>query len=276
MMHPDLHAWVESIYKNHDSPSSILTVWKHACVALLDLDKQPTLHSDPRLTVESLLVIGDQLAIRVQDDMDKAALPFHNSLHVCDALISASYVNAAWFKKSCAGDSDVPAWRLLDAAVLLFAVLVHDWGHDGGPVDREPPLEVLSVQRVMNALSFDLGCSPTLVARVQELIAPLILATDPRYVRELHQRWAISKSQDLWLQVLITECDVAASLIPDLGPNLTRFLLLEKSNWNQVMPQSHALNCDKVLESWMLFVQSAQVSSSCAEALGWRKLCLSV
>jgi len=267
------HPWIDSVYAHRCMSSSIPGVWREVCHSLTTLDRFQLSDARGELTPEVLLAIGDQLAAYIHEDMEQAALPFHNYLHVCDALVSASYINAIWHKKSCAGERDVPGWRSSDAALLLFSVLVHDWGHDGGPVDRIPNLETLTIQRVTKTLSLDLGLDRSLVSCVNELISPLILSTDPRNVEELHQRWIISNSPDLWLQVLITECDVAASFMTNLGPYLSQCLLLEKANWDQENLSVETLNAYAASKSWRQFIRSAQVSSPCADALGWKTLC---
>jgi hypothetical protein len=270
---PCSHRWMESIYAHRSMPSSIQRVWSHTCLSLSKLASEASLDVQRELNAESLLAIGDQLVLYVQEDMDRAALPFHNCLHLCDALISASHINEIWYEKSCASNTDVPEWHSFDAAVLLFSILVHDWGHDGGPIDRKPSLEALSINRVKNALGTKLYLDGSLISLVDELISPLILSTDPRDVEQLHQKWIISNSPDLWLQVLITECDVAASLMANLGPYLSQCLLLEKANWEHENLSFETLNVNAASKSWRQFIRTAQVSSPCADALGWKTLC---
>ena len=269
---PCSHQWIESIYTHRAKSTSIFSIWKHVCHSLLRLKSEKPLNSGGELTTERLLAIGDHVVVYVQDDMDREALPFHNCLHLCDALISASYINSIWYEKSCAGNTEVPEWLPFDAAVLLFSVLVHDWGHDGGPIDREPSLEALSIQRVTNVLGTKLYLDDSLISVVGELVSPVILSTDPRDVEQLHQKWIVSNSRDLWLQILITECDVAASLLPNLGPYLSQCLLMEKTNWGQAHLLTEIMNADAASKSWQQFMEGAQVSSSCADALGWKKL----
>jgi hypothetical protein len=70
---------------------------------------------------------------------------------------------------------------------------------------------------------------------------------------------------------LITECDIAASLMTNLGPYLSQCLLLEKANWKQENLSAQTLNADAASTSWQQFIRRVHVSSSCADALGWKK-----
>ena len=108
--------------------------------------------------------------------------------------------------------SDQEAWTLLLCAVC------HDLGHDGSMNEHLFDLEKRSVELVQKFLE---KSSLTLFERKEIIgaIEPIILATDPRYLPILLDKFVSGDNlqRSDYLSILMVEADVLASTLPNKG-----------------------------------------------------------
>ena len=108
--------------------------------------------------------------------------------------------------------SDQEAWNLLLCAVC------HDLGHDGSMNEHPFELEKRSVELVQKFLE---KSSLTFFERKEIIgaIEPIILATDPRYLPTLLDKFVSGDNlqRSDYLSILMVEADVLASTLPNKG-----------------------------------------------------------
>ena len=159
--------------------------------------------------------------------------PYHNRLHIADTLISMTALLLA----TRAAQQRVPDSRPSDAEwVLMLAMLAHDFGHPGkvnqfpGEIEQQ---SFCDVQPLLQAAGV-----PT---QMIHLIAELILMTDPARVRPHHEAMQ-GRAFDLddagCMAILLQECDILASAMPDIGRGLTHQLASEWSPFSPAMAES--------------------------------------
>ena len=159
--------------------------------------------------------------------------PYHNRLHIADTLVSMTGLLLA----TRAAQQRAPGSAPSDAEwVLMLAMLAHDFGHPGkvnqfpGEIERHSVNEVLPLMQAA-------GLSEPVIA----LIGELILMTDPVRVRPHHEAMR-GRAFDLddadCMAMLLQECDILASAMPDIGIHLTHQLASEWSQFSEAMADS--------------------------------------
>lgn len=142
-------------------------------------------------------------------------LAYHNRAHIVDAVTSLSCLMHATPHLSNASQ-----W------MALIAMVGHDLGHQGKTnKELQTKQEEITADWVVRCCLT--GLPPATSAQIRRFIE----LTDPAVVRLNHFAYRKKTSdEDLLLQVLINEADIAASMVPQLAPDLTRALLRERGN----------------------------------------------
>jgi hypothetical protein len=171
-------------------------------------------------------------------------LPYHNRAHVSDAVTALSCLMHA-----------TTQLKPVDQWLGIIAMAGHDLGHQG-----KTNLQLQTNQESITADWVVRRCLDGLSTEHKSQIRKLIEFTDPSKVRQTHLAFRKSPTdQRLLLQILINEADIAASLVPDLAPSLTRALLIERGI---ELPTNQ-----EVRELYEAFEKQCMVSSDAAIAL---------
>lgn len=171
-------------------------------------------------------------------------LPYHNRAHIVDAVTSLSCLMHATPQLSSAHQ-----WT------ALIAMVGHDLGHQG-----KTNKELQTKQEEITADWVVRCCLAGLPATQSSQIRRFIELTDPAVVRLNHFAYRKkANDENLLLQVLINEADIAASMVPQLAVDLTRALLKERGN-----PSPSA---QEVAELYAEFKKSCVLSSDAAQLL---------
>lgn len=153
---------------------------------------------------------------------------YHNRLHFADTVVALTVMLVNLRKQS---------GRALDAQpdhaewVALLIMVSHDFLHNGQINQFRSEIEGMTVKALVPHMK-----KHKVNAKDQALISSIILKTDPAFVAESHQliqgmRFDISDPR--CLLVLIQECDILASSLPDTGKSLTQQLSEE---WADIAP----------------------------------------
>jgi hypothetical protein len=171
-------------------------------------------------------------------------LPYHNRAHIVDAVTALSCLLHATPQLSAAHQ-----WT------ALIAMVGHDLGHQG-----KTNKELQTKQEEITADWVVRCCLAGLPAAQSSQIRRFIELTDPAVVRLNHFAYRKKvNDENLLLQVLINEADIAASMVPQLAVDLTRALLKERGN-----PSPSA---QEVAELYAEFKKSCVLSSDAAQLL---------
>jgi hypothetical protein len=169
-------------------------------------------------------------------------LPYHNRAHIVDAVTALSCLMHATPKLS-----DESLWT------ALIAMVGHDLGHQG-----KTNKELQAKQEEITADWVVRCCLAGLPVAQSSQIRRFIELTDPAVVRLNHFAYRKKTSDDnLLLQVLINEADIAASMVPELAVDLTRALLKERGNPSPSAPDVAGLYAE--------FKKSCVLSSDAAQ-----------
>lgn len=279
----EAHAWTQKIYAARIYPET-LGIWWHRLWMQLDLQSDALEEQD---LLTSLLFLGLDLAPQVELDTSQAGLCYHGVSHIVDVLIVSTHMLMLWKnsgEKKSVKASIGPAWNPSAAGTLLIAGLCHDWGHDGGPAARQPSLEQKACDRMA---TYWQQAGPALGPKwvhAGQLAQSLILATHAAQVTEIHHRFQnltlpdqprIEIPMEDWLSILLTESDIAVSLLPQLGLLLSAKVQQEQMEWNQKSnspAQTVSATMTHLLKMRQLFLNGVQLSSSCAQKLGLQKM----
>jgi hypothetical protein len=140
-------------------------------------------------------------------------LRYHNRDHISDVLLSLCFL----FLNS-------PNLPREDQLIGLVAMAGHDLGHQG-----KTNQELSIPQEVLTAYLIDKNALSALLPSMRERITNLIIGTDPSLVEQNHEAFRQKTSDnDLLLQVLLNEADIAASVLTAFGMQLTENLLIER------------------------------------------------
>ena len=185
--------------------------------------------------------------------------PYHNRLHIADTLYCMTDLllatRAAQQRDLGSAPSDAE-W------VLMLAMLAHDFGHPGKVNQFPGEIESQSVHEVQPLMQAAGISEP-----VRTLIGELILMTDPSRVRPHHEAMR-GKAFDLddagCMAMLLQECDILASAMPDIGIDLTHQLANEWAKFSDTMGASLLM-----AKSRITFLRNqAQFSSPASHRLG--------
>ena len=176
-----------------------------------------------------------------------AELAYHNRQHVADCLLALACLLRL--------DESLPD---VFKVIGLLVMAGHDLGHQGLENDA---LGGDSAQERLTAARLAEGAWRSLPPETLKLATELVIGTDPALVPKNHadHRLADVFNHRALLQVYINEADIAASLLPELGRELTRALLQERG---EMAPVSEAID-----HAYRNFRLHACVSSAAGRAL---------
>ena len=185
-----------------------------------------TNHSNAPLT----LCMAHLAQLIESDGLHKAPLGkepcYHNRLHMAQAFVSMSCLlmnqRDLAADTASASTSEALAHREL---LALLAMLAHDLFHPGLQNQAPKQIEQLAVDALQPHLNH-FGVS----AQDQADVFYIILHTDPASIPWVHEQCAnrpFDVAHTPCLSLLAVEADILASALPDLGPQLTRFLAQE-------------------------------------------------
>ena len=211
----------------------------------------------------SLACIANVAATIEDDGLQRHRLgsepPYHNRLHIADTLVSMTCLllatRATQQRDTCSTPSDAE-W------VLMLAMLGHDFEHPGKVNQFPGEIESHSVHELQPLMQ-----AAGLSEPVRALIGELILMTDPSRVRPHHEAMR-GRPFDLddagCMAMLLQECDILASAMPDIGIDLTHQLANEWAMFSETMGASLLM-----AKSRLHFLRNqAQFSSPASHLLG--------
>jgi hypothetical protein len=153
---------------------------------------------------------------------------YHNRLHFADTVVALTVMLLNLRKVSGRSLNQ----QLSHAEWLAMLIMVsHDFLHNGQINQFRSEIEALSVKALVPLMK-----KHKVSAKDQALISAIILKTDPAFVAESHHQiedQAFDLSDHKCLLVLIQECDILASALPETGKTLTQQLSEE---WADVAP----------------------------------------
>jgi hypothetical protein len=142
-------------------------------------------------------------------------LSYHNRAHIVDAVTALSCLMHV-----------TPQLSVPSQWAALIAMVGHDLGHQG-----KTNKELQAKQEEITADWVVRTCLTGLPSATITQIRHFIELTDPAVVRLNHFAYRKKTSdENLLSQVLINEADIAASMVPQFAPDLTRALLQERGN----------------------------------------------
>ena len=213
--------------------------------ALRRLGQDPALAVDAR--AEALRVCAFEVAQIIEsqsvDPAKKQAEPtYHNRLHFADVLVglTALLLQTPERTQQKAAQSWETAEKRADALTLpewraILTVIAHDWQHPGTINQFPAQIESFTVAQLRPMMH-----RSGVAVEDQDVVAQLILNTDPRCVKDAHaaiQNQPFDLSHLACMTVLIQEADILASATPQIGPGLTEQLALE---WQAHSPEMAA------------------------------------
>ncbi len=153
---------------------------------------------------------------------------YHNRLHFADTVVALTVMLVSLRKISGRSLNEQP----IHAEWLALLIMVsHDFLHNGQINQFRSEIEAMTVKALVPHMKKH-GVS----AKDQALISSIILKTDPAFVAESHQQiegLPFDLSNPKCLLVLIQECDILASSLPETGKTLTQQLSEE---WADIAP----------------------------------------
>ncbi len=223
----------------------------------------------------SLACIANVAAAIEDDGLQRHRLgsepPYHNRLHIADTLVSMTCLLLA---TRATEQSDMRSGRSTGSTggtrstpsdaewVLMLAMLGHDFEHPGKVNQFPGEIESHSVHELQPLMQ-----AAGLSEPVRALIGELILMTDPSRVRPHHEAMR-GRPFDLddagCMAMLLQECDILASAMPDIGIDLTHQLANEWTMFSETMGASLLM-----AKSRLHFLRNqAQFSSPASHLLG--------
>jgi hypothetical protein len=218
-------------------------------IHLCELDSQANmlthLKNSLSMVVNAVETDGERLAALGRE------LPYHNRAHIVDAVTSLSCLMHA-----------SPKLSVVNQLAALIAMVGHDLGHQG-----KTNKELQAKQEELTADWVVRCCLPGLSLEAIAQIRRFIQFTDPAVVRLNHFAYRKKPNdENLLLQVLINEADIAASLVPHLAGELTKALLKERGNPAPSSQEVSALYAD--FKTGCLLSSDAATQLLSANALG--------
>lgn len=162
---------------------------------------------------------------------------YHSRKHTMDVCLELSRLLSHEQSNGHSADSvSLDAWTTSrhEKWLLLLAATAHDLGHSGSMNKIQYELERNSLNLLKDCL-FNSGHEAELISRVMKMLEPWILATDHDQYEGLLQR--LNRPQPAHedcMAMLLVESDLASSILPKRGLELTQRLSLE---WAQAYPE---------------------------------------
>ena len=208
-----------------------------------------------------------EIIISVGSEIDRLATlrnepAYHSKKHMMDVCLMLTYL-----LKQEKYDRDKlmrSPWEstLQEKWLLLLAAASHDLGHPGLINDSPYQLERQSLD-LLRALLNTAQCSSALMHEIGDALTPWILATDHAQYAALLKRLASQPlSHQDCLAMLLVEADLASSVLPKRGLELTNRLCQE---WEAPYPEkSIALRNQVGYLSFLTSLQFVSPQATCA------------
>jgi hypothetical protein len=153
---------------------------------------------------------------------------FHSKKHMMEVCLMLSYL--LMHENECIqADSMNSVWvsSPLEKWQLLLAAAAHDLGHPGLINDAAGQLEQRSLDLLRDLLVGSAYASP-MVSETMKVLEPWVMATDHGQYKALLKRLSIDPPAHVdCLAMLLVESDLAASVLPKRGQELTNRLVQE-------------------------------------------------
>jgi len=208
--------------------------------ALRRLGQDPEKASGPRS--EAMRACAFEVARRIEAKAPALAKrrsepAYHNRLHFADVLVALTFL---LLQAREGRNSNHPAALRTDALSetewqTILTVVAHDWQHPGAINQFPTQIESVTVSKLLPVMK-KMGVN----RQDQEVVARLILKTDPRFVKTSHeaiQSRPFDVADEFCMTVMIQEADILASATAEMGPDLTQQLAQE---WRPHSPQMAA------------------------------------
>lgn len=182
-------------------------------------------HIDPNPYLPMILAVGQEI--------DRLALthtvpPFHSKKHMMEVCLMLSYL--LMHEEVCIQESSInPSWMStsLEKWQLLLAAAAHDLGHPGLINGTPGQLEQHSLDLLRDLLA-NSGYPLPLIDEILKVLQPWVIATDHGQYKALLERLSFDPPAHVdCLAMLLVESDLAASILPIRGRELTNRLVQE-------------------------------------------------
>lgn len=184
--------------------------------------RQQALHNCIFSVIDAIEKDGTKRAKRQQEPR------YHNRLHFADTVVALTVMLLNLRKIAGRSLHDQPnhsEW------LALLIMISHDFLHNGQINQFRSEIESMTVKALEPHMK-----KHKVNAKDQAIISNIILKTDPAFVAESHQHiegMTFDIADPRCLLVLIQECDILASSLPDTGKSLTQQLSEE---WADIAP----------------------------------------
>jgi len=189
---------------------------------------------------------------------------FHSKKHMMEVCLMLSYL--LMHEDECIRlDSIDPAWvsSPLEKWQLLLAATAHDLGHPGLMNGTPGQLEQHSLD-LLRALLIDSAYPSPVVSEVLQVLEPWVMATDHGQYKALLDRLSFEPPAHVdCLAMLLVEADLAASVLPNRGRELTNRLVQE---WAEPYPEKSIALQNQL--GYLSFLASLQFISPHASKTG--------
>ncbi|MFM2029155.1 MAG: 35-cyclic nucleotide phosphodiesterase [Pseudomonadota bacterium] len=221
----DIEAFLGVIDKNvtsmHDFLQALVNtkLWASWCI-------------EPNPYAAMILSVGKEIDRLASVQAEPA---FHSKKHMMEVCLMLSYL--LMHEDECIRlDSIDPAWvsSPLEKWQLLLAATAHDLGHPGLMNGTPGQLEQHSLD-LLRALLIGSAYPSPVVSEVLQVLEPWVMATDHGQYKALLERLSFEPPAHVdCLAMLLVEADLAASVLPKRGQELTNRLVQE---WAEPYPE---------------------------------------
>lgn len=194
---------------------------------------------------------------------------YHNQSHLKDVCLSMTLLLKSQ-KELFSESNTLSAWIISDhdSLILLLCAICHDLGHDGTTNKYPFELEKKSIGLVQEHLE---STSLSLFERKEIIntIEPIILATDPKYLPTLLDKFNSEKNivHSDCMSMLMVEADLLASALPKKGEILGQRLSEE---WRLTNPDASA--SVKTKKGRLYFLEHIRFISPHSSVLGMESI----
>ena len=215
---------------------------------------------DPNPYKEIIISVGSEID-RLATLRDEPA--YHSKKHMMDVCLMLTYL----LKQDGVSQDDLNGSPWISTKqekwLLLLAAASHDLGHPGLINDTPYQLEQQSLDLLRDLLT-SIQSSPVLIKEIGDAIAPWILATDnAQYSALLKCLASQTPDHQDCLAMLLVEADLASSVLPQRGVELTNRLSQE---WASPYPEKSIALRNQV--GYLSFLTSLQFVSPQAVCAG--------
>lgn len=216
---------------------------------------------EPNPYVSMILSVGKEIDRLASVQTEPA---FHSKKHMMEVCLMLSYL--LMHEDECIHvDSIDLVWvsSPLEKWQLLLAAATHDLGHPGLMNGAPSQLEQHSLD-LLRALLIDSAYPLPVVSEVLQVLEPWVIATDHGQYKALLERLSFEPPAHVdCLAMLLVEADLAASVLPNRGQELTNRLVQE---WAEPYPEKSIALQNQL--GYLSFLASLQFISPHASKTG--------